>query len=62
MYHDNTLNPRLVRKGSLVGKPENYTFDELHTLVRLAHGEQIPSLESMLDVIVTETTLRVCLC
>ena len=58
LYHDNTLNPRLVRKGSLVGKPENYTFDELHTLVRLIHNEQIPSLESMLDVIVTETTLE----
>jgi glycerophosphoryl diester phosphodiesterase len=58
MYHDNTLNPRLILKGSLVGKPENYTFSELHTLVRLAHGEKIPSLKSILDVIVKETTLE----
>ena len=58
MYHDNTLNPRLVKKGSLIGEPENYTFKELQSFVRLKHGEQIPSLEAMLDAIVTETTLE----
>ena len=58
MYHDNTLNPRLVQKGSLVGKSENYTFSELTSFVRLIHGEQIPSLEAILDAIVTETTLE----
>ena len=58
MYHDNALNPRLVQKGSLIGKPENYTFQELHSFVRLIHGERIPSLEAMLDAIVTETTLE----
>ncbi len=58
MYHDNALNPRLVQKGSLIGEPENYTFKELQSFVRLIHGEQIPSLEAMLDAIVTETTLE----
>ena len=58
MYHDNTLNPRLVQKGSLVGKSEDYTFSELTSFVRLIHGEQIPSLEAILDAIVTETTLE----
>lgn len=58
MYHDTSLNPRLVRKGSLVGTPENYTFKELQSFVRLKHGEQIPSLEEILDVIITETTLE----
>lgn len=58
MYHDNALNPRLVQKGSLIGEPESYTFKELHSFVRLIHGEQIPTLEAMLDAIVTETTLE----
>jgi glycerophosphoryl diester phosphodiesterase len=58
MYHDNALNPRLVQKGSLIGEPEKYTFKELHTFVRLIHGEQIPSLEAILDAIVTETNLK----
>jgi glycerophosphoryl diester phosphodiesterase len=58
MYHDNSLNPRLVQKGSLVGKPEEYTFKELQSFVRLKHGEQIPSLEALLDAIISETTLE----
>lgn len=58
LYHDNTLNPRLVQKGSLIGEPEKYTFKELHTFVRLIHGEQIPSLEAWLDAVVTETNLQ----
>ena len=58
MYHDTSLNPRLVQKGSLVGTPENYTFKELQSFVRLKNGEQIPSLEAILDAIITETTLE----
>jgi glycerophosphoryl diester phosphodiesterase len=58
MYHDNTLNPRLVQKGSLVGESENYTFKELNTFVRLIHGERIPSLDYILQTIVEETTLE----
>ncbi|MDZ7624384.1 MAG: glycerophosphodiester phosphodiesterase family protein [Ignavibacteriaceae bacterium] len=58
MYHDNALNPRLVQKGSLIGKSEDYTFKELSSFVRLIHGERIPSLEAILDAIVTETTLE----
>jgi glycerophosphoryl diester phosphodiesterase len=57
MYHDNTLNPRLVQKGSLVGESENYTFKELNTFVRLIHGERIPSLEKILTTIVEETQM-----
>jgi len=58
MYHDNTLNPRLIQKGSLVGESENYTYNELHSFVRLIHGEQIPTLAAILNTIVTETTLE----
>ncbi|MFI5406211.1 MAG: glycerophosphodiester phosphodiesterase [Nitrososphaerales archaeon] len=58
MYHDNTLNPRLVLKGSLVGESENYSYKELQSFVRLIHGEQIPTLAAILNTIVTETTLE----
>jgi len=58
MYHDNTLNPRLVRKGSLVGTVESYTYKELHSFVVLKNGERIPTLDAMLTTIVTETQLE----
>jgi len=58
MYHDNTLNPRLIQKGSLVGESENYTYKELNTFVRLIHGERIPKLDDILKTIVEETTLE----
>lgn len=57
MYHDNTLNPRLVMKGSLVGTVESYTYKELQSFVVLKHGEQIPTLEKILNTIATETNL-----
>jgi glycerophosphoryl diester phosphodiesterase len=58
MYHDNTLNPRLIQKGSLVGESENYTYKELNTFVRLIHGERIPKLDDILKTIVEESTLE----
>lgn len=59
LYHDNGLNPRLVRKGTLIGPPEDYTFDQLRTQCTLIRGEKIPTLEEALDSIVTRTNLRV---
>jgi len=58
MYHDNTLNPRLVQKGSMVGESENYTYKELNSFVRLIHGERIPKLDDILKTIVNETSLE----
>lgn len=58
MYHDNTLNPRLVQKGPLEGPVENYTFAQLEQYVRLIHGEKIPTLAAMLDTIITATNLE----
>ena len=50
MYHDNTLNPRLVRKGSLVGTVETYTYKELQSFVVLYNGERIPTLDAILHL------------
>lgn len=58
MYHDNTLNPRLVRKGSLVGTVESYTYKELQSFVVLYNGERIPTLDAILSAIVNDTQLE----
>jgi len=58
MYHDNTLNPRLIRKGSLVGTVESYTYKELQSFVVLKNGERIPTLDAILTTIVNETQLE----
>lgn len=57
LYHDNTLNPRLVRKTSMLGGVEDYSFAQLRTFIRLINGEQIPTLEEALKAVVTETNL-----
>ncbi|MBI2619241.1 MAG: glycerophosphodiester phosphodiesterase [Ignavibacteriales bacterium] len=57
LYHDNTLNPRLVRKTPMIGPVEEYTFPQLRTFVRLLNGEQIPTLDEALRTIVYETNL-----
>ncbi|RYY98608.1 MAG: glycerophosphodiester phosphodiesterase [Chitinophagaceae bacterium] len=59
LYHDATLNERLIQKNGLVGPIENYSFAQLNTLVRLVrNGERIPTLRAALETIVTRTPLR----
>lgn len=58
LYHDNTLNPRLVQRSPLVGSTEEYTMAELKTFVRLLHGEQIPTVEEVLLTVLKETNLK----
>lgn len=58
LYHDNTLNPRLVQKGPLEGPVENYTFAQLSQYVRLVRGERIPTLKAALDSIITSTNME----
>ncbi|MFT3681387.1 MAG: glycerophosphodiester phosphodiesterase [Ferruginibacter sp.] len=57
LYHDNTLNLRLVQKCGLVGAIENYNYDQLSALVRLVHGEKIPTLREALNAVVYQTQL-----
>lgn len=58
LYHDNTLNPRLVQKIPMIGRMEDYTFAQLRSFVRLLNGEQIPTLDEVLRAVVYETNLK----
>lgn len=58
VYHDNTLNLRLIQKNGLVGDIKNYSYDQLFTYVRLLDGQRIPSLREALYTVVYETPLR----
>ena len=58
LYHDETLNDRLIKKNGLVGPIENYTYDQLYNLVRLKNGEHIPTLRQALNTVLYNTPLR----
>ncbi len=58
LYHDENLNTRLVDGEYMVGPIGNYTLAQLHALCRLKNGEQIPTLQKVLDDIVDSTSLR----
>ena len=57
LYHDNTLNLRLIQKNGLDGAVEKYTYQQLQTFVRLINGERIPTLEDALTAVVDNTNL-----
>lgn len=58
LYHDATLNERLIQKSGLVGPIENYSYAQLSTIVKLKKGETIPTLQQALETVITETPLR----
>lgn len=59
LYHDDNLSERLIIKNGMVGPIENYTYDQLRTLVRLIrNGERIPTLREALQTIVYNTPIR----
>ncbi len=58
LYHDNTLNLRLIQKNGLAGAIENYTYQQLSSLVRLINGEKIPTLEEALETVINNTSLN----
>lgn len=58
LYHDNSLNLRLIQKNGLDGAIEKYTYKQLQTMVRLINGERIPTLEEALETVLTNTTLN----
>ena len=57
LYHDNELNLRQIQPCGLVGPIEDYSYAQLSGMVRLIHGEKIPTLEEALHTIVHETPL-----
>ena len=58
LYHDNTLNLRLIQKSGLTGALESYTYKQLNALVRLVNGEKIPTLEEAMDAVLYNTGLK----
>lgn len=58
LYHDPDLNIRLIQKGPLFGKIRDYKYSSLRTMVRLIHGELIPTLTEALDAVITNPNLK----
>jgi glycerophosphoryl diester phosphodiesterase len=58
LYHDNTLNLRLIQKNGLVGEIENFSYEQITTFVRLIDGESVPTLQAALDAVVYTTNIR----
>lgn len=58
LYHDNTLNLRLIQKNGLVGPIDAFTYQQLYSQVRLIDGQRIPMLREALNTVVYETDLR----
>jgi len=58
LYHDGELNVRLIQKGPVLGKIADYNYSQLATLVRLIHGETIPTLRQALDAAYSNPEIR----
>ncbi len=57
LYHDADLNIRLTQKGPISGPIKDFTYIQLYYLVRLIHGERIPTLREALLFTVDSTLL-----
>lgn len=59
LYHDDNLSERLIVKNGLIGPVEDYTYDQLNTMVRLIrNNERIPTLREALQTVVYSTPLK----
>jgi glycerophosphoryl diester phosphodiesterase len=58
LYHDRTINSRLVQKSTVWGNIEDFTFPQLKTHITLINGEKIPSLQDALDFVLDSTDLK----
>lgn len=58
LYHDNTVNTRLIQSNGMTGAIENYSYTQLTALARLINGEKIPTLKDALDIIIYSTNLE----
>lgn len=58
VFHDPTFTARTVPSPYVIGAVDNYTLRQLKAVARLVHGEVIPTLDEMLDVVVDSTELR----
>jgi glycerophosphoryl diester phosphodiesterase len=58
LYHDGDINIRLTQKGPIMGSLNQYTFQQLRSMVKLYHGEKIPSLREALDTVLYKTNIK----
>jgi glycerophosphoryl diester phosphodiesterase len=58
IYHDENLNDRLTQENGMTGKIGDYNYAQIHDLVRLVNGEQIPTLTDALNTIIYKTSLK----
>jgi glycerophosphoryl diester phosphodiesterase len=56
--HDPGINTRLTKKGPLSGSWDQYGFNFLHSYIELIDGQELPSVEKMLQYFVDSTTLK----
>ncbi|MEN9685694.1 MAG: hypothetical protein RLZZ28_1480 [Bacteroidota bacterium] len=56
--HDPTINTRLTVKGPLAGSWDQYNFSLISDYIRLVDGQQIPSVEQVLNYFIDSTTLK----
>ncbi|MEI8006824.1 MAG: glycerophosphodiester phosphodiesterase [Bacteroidota bacterium] len=57
LYHDADLNIRLTQKGPLSGPIKDFTYIQLFYMVRLLHGEHLPTLRDALIFTVDSTLI-----
>jgi glycerophosphoryl diester phosphodiesterase len=55
--HDEEINSRTIGKGSLSGKWNEYTFQEISEQLRLVDGQKVPSVEQALNMFIDSTSL-----
>jgi glycerophosphoryl diester phosphodiesterase len=58
LFHDKSLNERVIQKSGLFGDIDNYSYAQLNTLVRLIKGERIPTLREALNTVVYNTPIN----
>ncbi len=58
LFHDATLNERVVVNNGMLGPVTNYSYAQLYTLARLPNGERIPTLRQALETILYQTPIR----
>lgn len=56
--HDASINTRLTEKGPLSGTWDQYSFALISEYIRLIDGQQVPSLEQVLDAFIDSTTMK----
>lgn len=57
IYHDDDINTRLTQKSPVFGKIEDFNYGFLKNFVTLVDGQQIPSMEEALNLIIDSTNL-----